>query len=133
MSTMTETSTTASVSGRQKIGLVLAGLLSMGGITSALGPTPDGEVGPPSIVLWTDTVLGVVGVVALIVAWRYGSRGALRVLAGALIISALTAVPAFFVDIPVGIKALAALSVLLTVGAFVLMFSSGRGPASVTD
>ena len=133
MSTMTTTPPATSVSRRQKIGLGLAGLLSLGSIPSVLSPTPAGEVGPPLVVLWAGTVLGVVGIVAVVIAWRTGSRGALRVLAGALIISALTALPAFFVDIPVGIKALAAASVLLTVAAVVLMFSSSRHPAAVTD
>ncbi|MEO5609626.1 MAG: hypothetical protein ABIQ61_00800 [Ornithinibacter sp.] len=130
---MTTTPPTTSVSRRQKIGLGLAGLLSLGAIPSVLSPTPEGEVGPPSVVLWTGTVLGVVGIVAVVIAWRTGSRGALRVLAGALIISALTALPAFFVDIPVGLKAMAAASVLLTVAAVVLMFSSSRRPTTVTD
>ena len=53
--------------------------------------------------------------------------------AGALIISALTAVPAFFVDVPAFLKIFAAFSVLLTIAAVVLMFSSERRPASVTD
>ncbi|MEO7422147.1 MAG: hypothetical protein ABIU87_07120 [Ornithinibacter sp.] len=130
---MTTTPHTTSVSRRQKVGLALAGLISLGSIPSVLSPTPDGQVGPPSVVLWADTVLGVVGIVAVIIAWRHGSRGALRVLAGALIIAALTTLPAFFVDIPIGIKALAAASVLLTVAAVVLMFSSSRRPSTVTD
>jgi len=113
---------------------VLAALLSVASFGSAFGPsTPEGEVGPPPVVLWAGAVLGVVGFVAVILAWRSGSRGALRVAAGALIISALTSVPAFFVDIPVLLKTFAAVSVLLTVAAVVLMFSSARRPASVTD
>ena len=88
MSTMTTTPPATSVSRRQRIGLGLAGLLSLTSIPSALSPTPAGEVGPPLVVLWAGTVLGVVGIVAVVIAWRTGSRGALRVLAGALIFGA---------------------------------------------
>ena len=132
MSTMTAAPTTTST-GRQRAGLTLAGLLSLVNIASAFGPQPDGPVGPPPVVLWAGTVLGVVGLVAVVVAWRIGSRAALRVAAGTLVVTALTAVPAFFVDVSPFVKALVAVSVLLTVTAIVLMFSSDRRPASVTD
>ena len=51
------------------------------------------------VVLWAGTILGVVGLVAVVIAWRSGNRAALRVAAGALIITALLSVPAFFVDV----------------------------------
>jgi heme A synthase len=66
--------------------------------------------------------------VAAVLAWR-GDRGALRVLAGAIIISALTGVPAFFVDVPAWLKLLVAISVLLSVAAVVLMFTPSRNAA----
>ena len=65
-------------------------------------------------------------------AWR-GNSLALRVAAGAIIIATLTGLPAFFVDVPMFIKALVGLSVVLTVVAVVLMFSGDRRPASITD
>ena len=71
-------------------------------------------------------MLGVVGLVAVIVAWRTGNRAALRAAAGAIIVVTLTGLPAFFVDIPAGIKLLVGVSVLLTIAAVVLMFSPGR-------
>jgi hypothetical protein len=119
-------------SGRQRTGLVLAGVLSAINIPSAFTPTPDGEVGPPFGVLVLGTVLGVVGLVAVVLAWR-GNRGALRVAAGALVINLLTALPAFFVDVPVWIKLAVGLSVLATVAAIVLMFSGARRPVAVLD
>lgn len=119
-------------SGRQRTGLVLAGVLSAINIPSAFTPTPDGEVGPPLGVLVLGTVLGVVGLVAVVLAWR-GNRGALRVAAGALVINLLTALPAFFVDVPVWIKLAVGLSVLATVAAIVLMFSGARRPVAVLD
>ena len=47
------------------------------------GPTPDGEVGPPYVVLLVGTLLGVVGLVGVVIAWRTGSRAAMRVVAPA--------------------------------------------------
>lgn len=133
MTTMTATSSLTRSSRRQRTGLVLAGVLSAANMLSVVGPTPEGEVGPPSVVLWAGTVLGVVGLVAVVLAWRTGSRAALRVAAGSLIITTLTAVPAFFVEVPAAIKVVVSVGVLLTVAAVVLMFSSERRPATVTD
>ena len=121
-----------STSGRQRAGLVLAGVLSATSIPSMLTPTPDGEAGPPYGVLVLGTVLGVIGLVAVVLAWR-GNRGALRVAAGTLIINLLTALPAFFVDVPVWIKLAVGLSVLVTVTAIVLMFSGARRLVAVLD
>ena len=117
--------TTSSVTRRQKVGLAIAGLISLSSVPSALTPTPEGETGPPYAILVLGSLLGVVGLVATVMAWR-GNRAAMRVAAGALVINALTAVPAFFVDVPVWLKLLVAISVLVTVTALVLMFS---GPA----
>jgi len=83
-------------------------------------------------ILVVGTVLGVIGLVATVMAWR-GNRVALRVAAGSIIIVTLTALPAFFVDVPMWIKALVGVSVILTVVAVVLMFSTDRRPASITD
>lgn len=119
---------------RQKIGLVLAGIYSAANIPSALFPAaPDGEEGPPIGILIIGSVLGLVGLVAVIVAWRTGNRAALRAAAGAIIVVTLTALPAFFVDVPAGIKLLVGVSVLLTIAAVVLMFSPGRRPTPVLD
>ena len=118
---------------RQKVGLVLSGLINLSNIPSAFSPTPDGETGPPYAILVLGSVLGVIGLVATVMAWR-GNRAALRVAAGALVINVITALPAFFVDVPAFIKALVALSVVLTVTALVLMFSAGvRRAVPVTD
>lgn len=117
---------------RQKVGLVIAGLYSLANIPSIFFGTPEGEEGPPTVVLAIGTILGVVGLAAAILAWR-GNRVALRLAAGAIIIITLTGLPAFFVDVPMAIKALVGFSVLLTVVAVVLMFSGDRRPAVVTD
>jgi hypothetical protein len=118
---------------RQKVGLVLAGIYSALNILGVLFPTPDGQDGPPIGILIIDSVLGLAGLVAVIVTWRTGNRAALRVAAGAIIIMTLTALPAFFVDVPAGIKLLVGVSVLLTIAAVVLMFSPGRRSTPVLD
>ncbi len=111
---------------KQKVGLALAGLISLSNIPSVLTAPPAGEVGPPIAILILDSILGVVGLVAVVIAWRTGARAAIRVAAGCLILVLLTALPAFFVGVPVWIKLLTAASVLLTVAAVVLMFSPSR-------
>jgi hypothetical protein len=118
---------------RQKVGLVLAGLYSALNILGVLFPTPDGQDGPPIGILIIDSVLGLVGLVAVIITWRTGNRVALRAAAGAIIIMTLTALPAFFVDVPAGIKLLVGVAVLLTIAAVVLMFSPGRRSTPVLD
>ena len=121
------------ISGRQKAGLVIAGLLSLGNATSVLFPTPEGEEGPPFLILVLGTILGVIGLVAIVIAWRNNNQAAFRVVAGTLVISVISALPAFFVDVAAGIKILVAVSVVITVLAIVLMFSSPRRPAPVLD
>jgi hypothetical protein len=132
MSSTTVAPSRASVTGKQKAGLIICILYGLGNIPSAFAPTPDGEEGPPLAILVIGSILGVVAVVAAVLAWR-GNRPALRVGAGAMIVMTLTGLPAFFVDVPMAIKALVGFSVVLTVVAVVLMFSGDRRPAPVTD
>ena len=126
------TGTRPGVTTKQKVGLVLCILYSLGNIPSVLFPTPDGEEGPPFAILAIGSVLGVIGLAGAIMAWR-GNRVALRVAAGAIIVITLTGLPAFFVDVPMAIKALVGFSVVLTVVTVVLMFSGDRRSADVTD
>jgi hypothetical protein len=132
MSSTTLAPAPARTTTKQKVGLVLCGLYSLANIPSVFEAQPDGEEGPPMAILVVGTVLGVVGLVAAVMAWR-GNRAALRIAAGSIIIVTLTGLPAFFVDVPMFIKALVGVSVLLTVVTVVLMFSGNRRPAPVTD
>ena len=121
------------ISTRQKVGLALAGVMSVINIPSVFFPAPDGDEGPPLAVLAVNSVLGIIGLVAVIIAWRSGNKAAIRVAAGTLILNAITSLPAFFVDVPAGLKAVVGVSVLVTVATVVLMFSPARRPAPVLD
>jgi len=121
------------LSTKNKVGLVIAGLLGLGDISAILMPTPEGEVGPPFGILVLGTICGVITVIAVVIAWAKANRGAIRVAAGARIVSMLTALPAFFVDVPAGIKILVTAVVILTVVSVVLMLSPARQTTPVTD
>ena len=83
-----------SLSPRNKIGLTLAFLLGMIWLPMFLRGAPDpGEIGPPMTVLITESICGLVTVVAVAIGWRRGSARAIRLAAGAQIVSVLTAVP----------------------------------------
>jgi hypothetical protein len=132
MSTNTDVAALLRPNTKQKVGLVLCGLYSIANIPGAFMPPPEGETGPPLGILIIGSILGVIGLVATVMAWR-GNSVALRVAAGAIIVMTLTGLPAFFVDVPMWVKALVGVSVLLTVTAVVLMFSGDRRRAPVTD
>lgn len=132
MSSTTRVSSRSSTTTKQKVGLALAGVYSLTNVPSVLGTPDPGQVGPPMSILVIGGVLGVVGVVAVVLAWR-GNGVALRVAAGAVVVMTLTGLPALFVDVPMFVKALVGFSVLLTVLAVVLMFSAQRRPAPISD
>jgi hypothetical protein len=121
------------LSTKNKVGLVLAGLLGLLDVPSVLMPTPDGEVGPPFGILVVGSICGIITVVAVVVAWTKANRGAIRVAAGARIVSILTALPAFFVDVPWFIKVAVTVAVVVTVTSLVLMLSPSRQTTPVTD
>lgn len=123
---MTTTAATTSWTTRNKVGLGLAVVYGVVNIPSVLTAPPEGEVGPPMSIMIVCSILGVVAAVAGVMAWRTRSRAAARLTAASVIIITLTSLPAFFVDVPAGIKALVAVSVLLTVAIVVLMFSPAR-------
>ena len=116
-----------------RTGLVIAALLGVADVVSAFFPTPDGQVGPPLPIVLLGGLLGIATLAAAVVAWRTGKRGALRIVAGTRVLSAITALPAFFVDIPVWLKLVVAVAVVLTVVCVLLVLSPARRAASVTD
>lgn len=118
---------------KNKVGLVLAGLLGLVDLPSIFTPTPEGEVGPPYGILILSSICGVVTLVAVVIAWRNVNRGAIRVAAGARIVSMLIALPAFFVDVPWFIKVAVTAFTIVTVVSVVLMLSPSRQSSPVTD
>ena len=126
----TPSEATVPFSTRNKAGFGLAILLSLPNLVGPLFPTPEGEVGPPMLVLVLGSVLGVVTIAAVVLAWARGNRSAVRVAAAAIIVGAVTALPAFFApDVPAGLRVMAAVSVLVAIIAVVLMLTPARPTA----
>lgn len=112
---------------RNKVGCVLAILVSIPNLVGPLFPTPEGEVGPPMLVLVLGTLLGLVTIGAIAVAWSRANRKAIRVASGAVIVAAVTALPAFFAPgVPAGLRVIAAVSVLVSITAVALMLTPTR-------
>lgn len=115
------------LSPRNRIGLALAFLLGLIGVPMFLRDAPDpGVVGPPTVVLVTESLCGLVTIVAVTVGWRLGSTRAIRLASGAQIVSVLTAAPAFFLDRPALNKLLLAILFAATLTAVVLMLTPSR-------
>jgi hypothetical protein len=128
----TPTQRGTAISVKNKIGLVLAGvlgLLDISGPFATPSPAP-GEQGPPMVVLVAGSILGLISVIAVVYTWRTSNRVGARVVAGSRILSAITSLPAFFVGgVPAGLIALAAASVVVTFVAVGLVLSRPAEPA----
>ncbi|GIG56328.1 hypothetical protein Lfu02_07000 [Longispora fulva] len=106
-----------------RTGLVIAALLGLADIGSAFA---GGEQGPPTAVVVADVILGLVTVVAVGLGWR-GRRVAVGTVVGARVLSALSAVPAFFVaDVPTELRVVVAVILALTVAAVGLLLAAPR-------
>lgn len=106
-----------------RTGLVLLGLLSVGDLAGPL--LTDGEHPPMSIAL-IGSALGLVSLVLVGFAWR-GARRAVVPLIVLRVLSALSAVPAFFAgDVPAAAVAAAAIIVVLTVAGIALLLVPAR-------
>ncbi|MFI9598592.1 hypothetical protein ACWEQ7_06830 [Streptomyces sp. NPDC004069] len=108
-------------------GLVLAGLLGLVDVVSM--PFGDGEH-PPFAVAVAGAVIGLITLVGVVLAWRGSRAGAVAVIVTRLL-SALSAVPAFFADdVPGALVALVALAVLLTLACVALIAPGLRDRAA---
>jgi hypothetical protein len=107
------------------VGLVIAGLLGVLDLPSFLMSSDSAEDGPPLAVAILSTILGLITLVAVYFGWR-GDRRALWTVVGARILSALLGIPAFFVDVPAGIKILVAVFLVVTLFAVGLIISELR-------
>jgi hypothetical protein len=123
---MSRTEAVSSLTRKNKVGLGLAAFLGLAD-TSNFFMIPQGNSdtpGPPVAVLIADGVLGVITVAAVVYAWRLTSRTASRVVAGARILSVITALPALFVTgVPAWVVAVAALFVVVSVVVIGLVLS----------
>jgi hypothetical protein len=108
----------------RRAGLVILGVLSLADVATL--PLTDGEH-PPYPIAALATVLGIVSLALVVRALRDPSRS-LGLLIGLRVLSAVTALPAFFVDdVPAAAQAIAGAIVVLTaVG--VLLAARGRTP-----
>jgi hypothetical protein len=104
-----------------RAGLVLLGALS---VLDLAGPlTTDGDH-PPMFVAVIGAGLGLASLVCVAAAWR-GARRAVLPLVVLRLVSALSAVPAFFVDdLPGGIVALVVVFIALTLAGIALVSGS---------
>ena len=92
-----------------------------------------GTTPPPKWLLGLQAVFGLVSIVAAAIAWRSGSRMAIRVDAAFLIVNGLLTVPGFFIDDSAAIKVVTSAIVLATVLSIVLMMGGHRSPLSVEN
>lgn len=100
-----------------RTGLVIAAILGVADIAAIGG----GEDGPPLPVVIASAVLGLITLVAVGYGWR-GRRAAVGTVVVTRVLSALGAVPAFFVeDVPAALVVAAAVILVLTVAAVALL------------
>ena len=112
-------------SGANKAGLVLLAVAAA--INLVPMPTPEGEGGPPVAVLIAAAVLGLIALIAVVIAWSRNSRKAALVAVGVSILNALLAVPAFYEPgIPTWLRALAGVFVAWTAVAVALTLKPNR-------
>jgi hypothetical protein len=109
-------------------GVVLLGVLSVIGLTTAL--FTDGQH-PPVIIAIIGAVLDLISIALAVLAWR--GRGAAAIgLCVVRVLSALTAVPAFYVGgVPGPIMAVAGTFIVFTIVGVVLTLAGSRRPALV--
>jgi hypothetical protein len=105
-------------------GVVLLGVLSL---VDVAGPLMTDGDNPPMSVALAGSALGLASLVCVYFAWRGASRAVLP-LAGLRLLSALTAVPAFFAaGVPGAIRGLAGVIVLLSIVGIALVVGSRNG------
>jgi len=108
----------------RRAGLVLLGLLSLADIATL--PLTDGEH-PPYPIAALAALLGAVSLVLVVQALRDATRS-LRLLIGLRVLSAVTALPAFFVDDAPAAAQGAAGGIVVLTAAGVLLSARGRTP-----
>jgi hypothetical protein len=111
-----------------KIGLVLAallGLLDVINLFSINTPFPEGMTTPPDWLVVFVASLGLVTLAAIVPAWR-GNHRAVLVVVATRILSAISAVPAYFVNVPSYILITTTVLVVVTILAVWLILRTTR-------
>ncbi|HEV2809348.1 MAG TPA: hypothetical protein VGV93_02985 [Acidimicrobiales bacterium] len=110
-----------------KIGLVLCALLGVFDVLSVAGA--GAEDAPPTPVVVLGLILGLITLVGVFLAWRGAKKGFIAVVVSR-VLSALSAVPAFFVeDVPGWVPVAVGIGIVVTVIALGLLFSERRQAA----
>lgn len=113
------------LSTKNRVGLALAGLLGVLDIVAYFfPPDPDaGMPGPPPSILLLGLVLGLVTVLAVAVAFKSAPKVAIWTTVASRVLSALTAVPAYFVGVPTVVLVLVTAFIAATVVSVALTLS----------
>jgi hypothetical protein len=101
---------------------VLLGLIDVA-LTTVIGSVD----APPLIVSLGVAALGLITLLSLVPA-RRGNRGALTAVVVTRVISAVLAVPAFFLNAPAWVMAVEGFVIVATITALVLAYQQGRRP-----
>jgi hypothetical protein len=129
MTVMSSTAARPALSTANRVGLALCALLGvLDVINFLLAPEPaPGEESAPPVVIAATSVLGVVTLAGVALAWRNRNRIAARVTAGSRVVSVLLGLPAFFVPgVPAWVVAVSAVLTLLTAVAVFLLLRRPR-------
>jgi hypothetical protein len=115
-----------------KYGLAICVLLGVVDIVSLASLLSDTDDGPPVLVTLSGAVLGVITLVGARMAWRGGDRRGVVTVIVSRVISALSALPAFFVDdVPDWVPPVVGIFVVLTfVGVGLLVVALRRRESS---
>lgn len=110
-----------------KIGLALCALLGVFDVLSVAGA--GAEDAPPTPIVVLGVILGLITLVGVFLAWRGAKKGFIAVVVSR-VLSALSAVPAFFVeDVPGWVPVAVGIVIVITVIALGLLFSERRQAA----
>src|SRR5690349_18508658 len=122
------------ITDRRRTGFVLSAVVAFCNIPLAFVPTDDKDGGPPVGVMIFGAVAAVV--ILALLRWAYvsGKAAAIRIAAGLMVLVALSAVPAFFVDgVPVWAQLAAGAYIVATVISLSLLFAPSRQHTAVLD
>jgi len=121
---------TTTWSTKNKLGLALQLIYGLANVPSIFQqPGSEKHDGPPMFILWIDTVLGVLLVLAVVIAWRNGNRTAAVAASAANVLLTLSGIPVFFVGAPVVFQVIVSVAIVLTIVSVTLTHARSRPAA----